>query len=287
VLPHDGRLVAMGPQGRLPRTAQAAPRTAVEATFATPSPRRNGVVYAEDMRSAASKLLAIESRVARVRDRLHQRGELDDELDASLERYFAELAQDPELQIGMLDIGQAGTMGGMWVGQAAQVTGTDAANDVVADFTGTVETLFTTPSIAVPVLAAHSITLGSTFKIQAEGVWVLSATVHAQTAASVRIGIGIDNVVGDLSIDPVPTSRTLDVALSISAGADTVPMRVSSDPIVVTRNMALDPTLGIVRLLMSNNAGAGAADAAVLVALTQLRIKRLGNIPRASSGAMG
>lgn len=189
--------------------------------------------------------------------------------------------EDKRIRIGILDIGQAATLGGQWLGQAAQVTGTDAANDVVADFTGTTETLFPHPSLAVPVIAAHSITLGSTFKIAMEGVWVLQAIVHAQTAASVRIGIGIDNVVGDLSIDPVLTTRTLAVGLSISAGADTVPIVANSGPIVVTRNQAMDATLGMVRLLMSNNAGAGAADAAVLVGLTQLFIKRLGNIPRA------
>lgn len=190
-------------------------------------------------------------------------------------------AEDHRIQIGVLDIGQAATLGGQWLGQAAQVTGTDAANDVVADFTGTTETLYTHPSVLVPVLAAHSITLGSTFKIAMPGIWVLQAIVHAQTAASVRIGIGIDNVVGDLSIDPVLTTRTLAVGLSISAGADTVPIVVNSGPIVVTQNMAADATLGLVRLLMSNNAGAGAADAAVLVGLTQLWIKRSGNIPRA------
>lgn len=185
------------------------------------------------------------------------------------------------IRIGSLDIDQPGTMGGIWAGQAAQVTGTDAANDVVADFTGTVQSLSTTPSIAVPVLAAHSITLGSTFKIQAEGIWVAALSAHAQTAASVRIGIGVDNVVGDLSIDPVVTTRTLDVKLSISAGADTVPMEANSKPFGCTRNMANDATLGIVRGLMSNNAGAGAADAAVLVALSTMSIKRMGNLPRA------
>jgi hypothetical protein len=185
------------------------------------------------------------------------------------------------LRIGVLDIDQPSTLGGLWAGQAAQVTGTDAANDVVADFTGTVQSLSTSPSIAVPVLATHSITLGSTFKCQTEGIWNANASVMAQTAASVRIGIGLDNVVGDLSIDPVVTTRTLDVKLSISAGADTVPLNVDSSMQGVTRNQANDPTLGIWRLLMSNNAGAGAADAAVLVALTSLRIRRAGNLPRA------
>lgn len=186
-----------------------------------------------------------------------------------------------ELAIGILDIPQPSTMGASYLLQAATITGSDAAHDVVADFTGTTQILFDTPSNPVPVLATHSAVDGSTFKIQVEGVWVIGAKVHAQTAASVRAAVGIDNVLGDLSIDPVVTSRTLDVGLSISAGADTVPISLNSGPIVVTRNMAQDATLGIVRLLMSNNAGAGAADAAVLAALTQLWIKRLGNIPRA------
>jgi hypothetical protein len=185
------------------------------------------------------------------------------------------------IAIGSLDIAQPNTLGGVWLGQAATVTGSDAANDVVADFTGTTQTLSTSPSIAVPVLATHSATLGSTFKAQAEGIWIAQATVMAQTIASVRIGLGLDNVVGDLSIDPVVTGRTLDVALSISAAADTVPVKVNTGPISITRNQAQDATLGIFRLLMSNNAGAGAADAAVAVALTCLQIKRAGNLPRA------
>jgi hypothetical protein len=182
----------------------------------------------------------------------------------------------------MLDIANPTTFGGLWVGQAATVTGSDAANDVVADFTGTVQTLFTSPSVSVPVLATHSATLGSTFKINEEGIWFIKAKVHAQTAASVRVGIGIDNVVGDLSIDPVPNSRIPDVGLSVSAAADTVPISVCA-AIVITRVVAKDPTLGLVRLLMSNNAGAGAADAAVLVALTQLSIIRIGDITRADT----
>lgn len=188
------------------------------------------------------------------------------------------------IRIGALDIPQATSLGAVYVGQAAQVTGTDAANDVVADFTGTTTTNFGSPSVVIPITAVHSITLGSTFKIGVEGVWTVSARVMAQTAASVRIGIGIDNVVGDLSIDPVVTSgaeRTLDVALSIAAAADTVPMFVTSGPIVVTRAMAQSALLGIVRLLMSNNAGAGAADATIVTALTVLTLKRSGNIPRA------
>jgi len=190
-------------------------------------------------------------------------------------------SEDDRLQIGILDIGQANTLGGLWIGQAAQVTGTDATNDVVADFTGTTEILFPHPSLAIPVIAVHEITLGSTFKIAMEGVWILQAKVHAQTAASVRVAISMDAAAGELSIDPVPTTRIFDVGLSISAGADTVPITVNSGPIVVTRDIAMDPTVGLVRLLMSNNAGAGAADAAVLVELTQLSIKRVGNIPRA------
>lgn len=185
------------------------------------------------------------------------------------------------IRIGVLDIPQPSTMGGMWVGLDATPTGSDAANDVVGDFTGTTQTLFDTPSIATPVTATHSQTLGSTFHPNAEGVWLAYGKVQAQTAASVRAGIGFGNVAGDLSIDPVPTSRTLDVSLSTSVAADAVPVVVDSGPIVVTRNMALDTTLGLIRLLLSNNAGAGAAAAALNLPLAQLKILRYGNIPRA------
>lgn len=180
-----------------------------------------------------------------------------------------------------LDVAQPTSMGGLWVGQAATVTGSDAAHDVVGDFTGTTQTIQGSPSVAAPVVAAHSGTDGSTFKVAIEGIWIAGAAVMHQTASSARVAIGVDNVLGDLSIDPAATTRTWDVKTSISAGADTVPIACVTPPIVIPRDVAMDPTLGLFRLLQSNNAGAGMADTSVLVAQTQFRLYRLGNIPRA------
>lgn len=219
-------------------------------------------------------------------DRIVEDFELDhdehDALGSALDQILSRHGEDTiRIAGGVLDIGQPATMGGMWTGLDATPTGSDAANDVVADFTGSTAIIFDTPSIAIPVLATHSQTLGSTFKVQAEGVWLAFAKVHAITAASVRAGIGFDNVAGDLSIDPAYSSRTLDIGLSISAAADTVPIMVQSGPIVVTRGLALDPAAGIVRLLLSNNAGAGAAAASLSLTLASIKVLRLGNIPRA------
>lgn len=181
-----------------------------------------------------------------------------------------------------LEVPQPSTMGGQWLGLDATPTGSNASEDVVADFTGSTATLFDTPSVAVPVLATHSQTVGSTFKIQTEGLWFGMGRVMAATAASIRAGIGIDNVAGDLSIDPVLTSRTLDAAISTSTTADVVPVLVQTGPVVVTRAIALAAASGIARLLLSNNAGAGATAASLApLAMGFVKLLRLGNIPRA------
>lgn len=183
---------------------------------------------------------------------------------------------------GVLDIPQPSSLGVLVFGLDATPTGTDPANDVVADFTGSTTTTFDSPSIATPVTVTHSQTLGSTFHPNVEGQWVFIGGVMCATAASVRGGAGFGNVAGDLSIDPAFTSRTLDVKVSISAAADTVPMHVESGPQIVTRAMALDQTLGLFRLLLSNNAGAGATAASLApLALGHIKLLRIGNIPRA------
>jgi hypothetical protein len=183
---------------------------------------------------------------------------------------------------GVLDIPQPTTLGILISGLDATPTGTDAANDVVADFTGGTLVNFDNPSVATPVTHTPSQTLGSTFHPNVEGIWVMIGGFMSATAASTRGGAGFGNVAGDLSIDPAFTSRTLDVKISISAAADTVPVHVETGPQVVTRAMSQDPTLGLFRLLLSNNAGAGAT-AASLAPLAQAHVKilRMGNIPRA------
>lgn len=176
---------------------------------------------------------------------------------------------------------QPSTFGANFIGLDATPTGSDAANDVVADFTAATQVLFDAPSVAIPVTATHSQTLGSTFKINVEGIWVISARVQATGIASVLAGLGLDNVAGDLSIDPaLPTSgRNLDRALSISAAADTVALSLISGPIGITRNQALSSTGGLVRLLLSNNAGAGAAAAALVLASCFICFRRIGDLP--------
>ena len=181
-------------------------------------------------------------------------------------------------------IPQAATCGAIFTGLAAQVTGTDAANDVVADFTGATATQLGTPSVATPVTHNASITLGSRFHINIEGIWVVKARISHITASSVRAAIGVDNAPGDLSIDPVvPNGSTfLDTALSIQLAADTSSIEVESDPFIITRAQAQDQVAqatGNVRLLLSNNAGAGAADASIGTALTFIKFQRIGDVP--------
>jgi hypothetical protein len=176
---------------------------------------------------------------------------------------------------------QDNTFGGLWTGLDATPTGSDAAFDVVADFTGSTETLFTAPSDDTPVVATHSQTQGSTFKISQEGLWVVSLTVQHATASSLIAAIGIDNVAGELNADPpVENSRILRRGLSISAGADTVPVALTSAPFGVTDNMAKSASLGLVRVLLSNAAGAGAPAATLApLAAAALRITRIGSLP--------
>jgi hypothetical protein len=175
--------------------------------------------------------------------------------------------------------------GGLWTGLAAGVTGTDASAIMVASFLGSTETLFSPPSIGTAISATHSATLGSQFKIQREGVWQAKATVQAQTAASVLAAMGIDNTAAQLNTDPgVKNGVTiLDRKLSISAAADSVPIVVDSGPIYVSRDLAFETTAGtaqaLVRLLLSNNAGAGAADASILVASCEIEILRICDMP--------
>lgn len=183
-------------------------------------------------------------------------------------------------------IQQFGDYGGWWTGLAATATG--SGNDVVADFTGSTQDLFEgVPSRVDPatpaIVAVHSAVNGSTFKVPLQGQYQAFALVQTQTAASVLAAIGLDNVVGDLTIDPPVISgaplRYLTRALRIAAAADSDPVLLTSRPFIVTRAMAFDPLLGILRLLLSNNAGAGAADATLLVAACSFGVFRIGEIP--------
>lgn len=173
------------------------------------------------------------------------------------------------------------TLGATFIGLDATPTGSDPSADVVADFTGATALTFDAPSVAVPILHTPSQTLGSTFKIQLEGIWVVSARIQCITAATVFIGLGIDNTAAELNTDPAlpTTARTLDRAVRIATTADQDAVRVSSDPIIVTRDLANNAAGALVRLLLSNGAGAGAAAASLSLANCFISFKRIADAP--------
>lgn len=176
---------------------------------------------------------------------------------------------------------QANTIGALFVGLDDTPTG--SGNDTVADFTGATETQRGAPSVATPVTAVHSEVDGSRFHINLEGKWHVKARVHHITASSVRVGLGLDNVPGDLTIDPPAPNFTTwrDLALSVNAAGDTVPVIVEAD-IDITRDMAQDQVAqatGNVRLFLSNNAGAGAAAASLSLAICYIEFTRMGDLP--------
>lgn len=182
---------------------------------------------------------------------------------------------------------QADTFGGQWSGLDATPTGTAATNDVVADFTGSTELLFTAPSIAVPVVAQHSQTLGSTFKPMLEGVWVALARLACQAAGAVALGLGIDNIAAELNTDPLGAinTRMLDNELRAGLGAGSFNgMQVTSGPIVITRAMVNNPNVGLFRVLASNAAGAGVAAASLVLPVCYFKLLRIGDVPAALHG---
>lgn len=183
---------------------------------------------------------------------------------------------------------QFGDFGAVFTGLDATPTGTDPSADVVADFTGaTSGTLSGIPSFnpaLPPVLHTPSQTLGSTFKINAWGIWQACAWVQAQTAASVLAAINLDGIAADLNADPVQIAaapaRQMGRGLWIGAAAgDSSPIALSSRQFIITKRMAQTASLGIVRLLLSNNAGAGAAAASLLLASCSFGLVRVGEIP--------
>jgi hypothetical protein len=165
-----------------------------------------------------------------------------------------------------------GRFGALFVGLDATPTGSDASADVVADFTGATTTNFPDQSSAAPITPVHSQTLGSTFKIGVRGIWEVKAEVPVATAASVLAALNLDGVAGDLNTDPAAASqrnRAFSRWVGTAAGeADTKTLTAN---ILVTQTMADDAAQGIVRLLLSNAAGAGAT-AASLAILTNARL---------------
>lgn len=158
-----------------------------------------------------------------------------------------------------------GRFGALIVGLDATPTGSDAGSDVVADFTGSTATQFGDQSQATPITIVNSQTAGSTFKINTRGVWEVKAEVPVATAATVLAAINLDGV-GDGGADPTAlNTRNRAFARWVGTAAGEADTKMLAANILVTQTMADDAAQAIVRLLLSNGAGAGATAASLAV----------------------
>lgn len=157
-------------------------------------------------------------------------------------------------------------VGAQFVGLDATPTGTDPSADVVADFTGATATQFLgNVSNQTPIVAVHSQTLGSTFKIGIRGKWNVRAEIPIATAAQVNAAINFDGLAADFTTDPASLNdRNLSIGRALGAAATTDTILLSAD-IIVTQDIALQAATGIVRILLGNGAGAGASAASLAV----------------------
>lgn len=166
-------------------------------------------------------------------------------------------------------------------GLDATPTGSDAANDVVADFTGATIEQEGGGILAADTAVVHtpSQTLGSTFAIRVRGLWLVTATVQCQTAASVVAGLSLSSPAGELNTDPVLSSSIRDRGRSTSVAADQVPIKLSM-LVAVRQDAAASTAAGaLVRLLLSDAAGAGAAAASLVLPQCQIELARLADLP--------
>lgn len=166
-------------------------------------------------------------------------------------------------------------------GLDATPTGTDPAFVVVADFTGASETLqgggILAGADAFDVV--HSQTEGTRIKIRQRGEYIVRAEVQAQAIGEVVAGLNFDGAAGDFTINPQYSSRTRSRGAANLAAATDLQMISLSAPLIVTQDMAGNAAAGIVRLLLSDGAGAGAAAANLELASVMLEIERIRDVP--------
>lgn len=161
--------------------------------------------------------------------------------------------------------------GALYVGLDATPTGSDASALVVADFTGATTTNFGDQSTLIPIVATHSQTLGSTFKIGVRGIWEVAAEVPVATAATVLSAINVDGIAAEFNTNPAAlASRNVRFNRWVGTAAGEADTKVLVASILITQTMADTATLGLVKLLLGNGAGAGAT-AASLAVLTNAR----------------
>lgn len=162
---------------------------------------------------------------------------------------------------------------------AAQLTGSAASNDLVANFSAGIDTLFPSPTAPIPVLKTDSATLGTQFSINVEGVWVAQAIVGVTAITTVIVSIGLDLQSTELNSDGPQNSRVLAQAVAIALAGGSVPVVLTTTPFVVTREMAASPSLGLIRLKLSAGTGAPPLAAGILTGGASVRITRVGGLP--------
>lgn len=159
-----------------------------------------------------------------------------------------------------------------WLGlEAVTLTGTDATNNAVADFSTAVatrlagqETVPATPVGSTPWLHTPSVTLGSFFAAQPEadaGWWDIDAVVPVLVANRITAGLSIDGIAADLAAATSPIlpviDRLPDVQDVTGVAAAGLSIRLHTS---VNIRHGRRP---VVRLLLTNGAGAIPAAAGV------------------------
>lgn len=163
-------------------------------------------------------------------------------------------------------------------GLDATPTGTDPANDVVADFTGGTVVQEGGGILAPDTAVVHtpSQTLGSTFAIRVRGLWHVRACVQMQTAAAVIAALSLDAAAGELNADPVLSDRIRSRGQVTQAAAGDL-VAINLDMVVGVRQDAAAAG-ALVRLLLSNAAGAGAAAASLVLPQCCLELTRIADL---------
>lgn len=165
-------------------------------------------------------------------------------------------------------------------GLDATPTGSDAADDVVADFTGSTVTQSPPSGSANLFTVTHSQTVGTVIRAVpgAEGKYLVRFTVVAQTAATVFAGVSLDANAAARNTNPLLTNLTMmGASQRIAAAADTDTNEVTAH-VDITQEMVNDPSSlrGAIRMHLSNGADAGAAAAALVLTAASVDIIYLG-----------
>lgn len=147
---------------------------------------------------------------------------------------------------------QAQTFGALFRGiDAVTPTGTAAAFALVADFTGTIETRFAAPSVAIPVTHTPSQTEGSRFHVNVEGMWSARVMFVKVLNQSIGLAVGLDLLPAQLNTDPFSLDERL-LDFGEMTGGPACSVQVWSGPRAITRDMANDPTRGIWQIIAGN-----------------------------------